>query len=237
MIGHVFAAMNEMLDGIKQQYPGSADQEKSLLLEQIAGLKALSDEFIEQWLQFEEKLAELGELAPVTAQPAYEMSAAKQAGDTGNKPSGAFPCNANDLTVPEGFSGMMDKGQGYYKLFMFDEAAKYFQLMVAAAPECNMARLFLGMSQMHLRNWNEAQGHFQLLVVLSDFPKWVALGYNALGCIHAIRMNMALAEELFRKAYEIYPEFSDSLSNLQSCRQSAAGQLSLYFGSTELIYL
>ncbi|MHA7963469.1 hypothetical protein ACX93W_04930 [Paenibacillus sp. CAU 1782] len=237
MIGHVFAVMNEMLDGIKQQYPGSADQERSLLLEQIAGLRALSDEFIEHWLQFEERLAELGESAEQLAKPTVEISAAKQTDVIGKPAGGAIPCNPNDLAVPDEVAGIMDKGQGYYKLFMFDEAAKHFQITVAAAPECNMARLFLGMSQMHLRNWNEAQGHFQLLVALSDFPKWVALGYNALGCIQAIRMNMALAEELFRKAHETYPEFSDSLSNLQSCRQSAAGQLCLYFGSTELIYL
>src|SRR3546814_2066647 len=47
--------------------------------------------------------------------------------------------------------------------------------------ECNLARLFLGMTHMHLQNWNEAQRHFQLLIALTDFPKWLAMGYNALG--------------------------------------------------------
>lgn len=250
MIGHMFATMNEMLDAIKLRYPEASGHEQSACLEQISKLKAMSDEIIEHWLGFEEKLAEISKMLPAVPAIASELpEAAAAASETaaaywpgeqqlkeGHGYSAAM-CNSHDLDIPDNVVGFMDKGQGYYKLFMFPEAANQFQTTIAEAPECNLARLFLGMSQMHLRNWNEAQRHFQLLVALSDFPKWLALGYNALGCIQAIRMNMAQAEELFRKAHETYPEFKDSLSNLHSCRQSAAGQLSLFFGSTELIYL
>ncbi|MCM3633030.1 MULTISPECIES: hypothetical protein [Paenibacillus] len=143
-------------------------------------------------------------------------------------------CNECDLFVSAEHELALDQAQGYYKLFMFAEAASILNMIITEQPECNIARLYYGMSLMHLRNWNEAQRQFQLLSVLSDFPKWLALSYNALGCIQAIKLNMNQAELLFNKAYQLYPQFEDPLKNLQSCRQASLKQLSLYFGSTEL---
>ncbi|MDQ6418193.1 hypothetical protein RB620_01965 [Paenibacillus sp. LHD-117] len=256
MIQHMFSSMNEWLDGIKEHYKTATDQERSVYHDQLCELKKVSDAFIEQWLQFEEKFADFqdecgpfdfGEGSSILSTQACEQTSSiePQAGDTTVKGvsvsypitvSAKAPCSYGDLEIPEAAEALINKGQGYYKLFMFAEAARLFQSAIAAAPECNLARLFLGMSQMHLQNWNEAQRQFQLLIVLSDFPKWLALGYNALGCIHAVQMNMAHAEKLFQKAYEVYPSFTDSLNNLRSC-QETPGQLSLYFGSTELCCL
>lgn len=142
-------------------------------------------------------------------------------------------CNECDLFVAPQHEQMLDQAQGYYKLFMFDKSARILSIILAEHPECNIARIYYAMSLMHLRNWNEAQRQFQLLSVLSDFPKWLALSYNALGCIQAIKLNLNQAELLFRKAYQVYPEFEDPLKNLQCCIESPK-QLALYFGSTEL---
>ncbi|WP_214629852.1 tetratricopeptide repeat protein [Paenibacillus agaridevorans] len=261
MIQHMFSSMNEWLDGIKERYNSATEQERGQYLEQIRQLKKTSDAFIEEWLQFEEKFTDFQDecgpfdlSAPVGGAPLPKLPvlpAGKDKDPADKNPNSGYtaagvnypitisekqPCAYGDLEIPEAAEPFMSKGQGYYKLFMFAEAASLFQTVIAMAPECNLARLHLAMSQMHLQNWNEAQRHFQLLVVMSDFPKWVALGYNALGCIHAVRMNMAYAERLFRKAYEVYPSFTDPLNNLRSCQESP-GQLSLYFGSTELCCL
>lgn len=145
----------------------------------------------------------------------------------------AASCNECDLFISPEHEMALDQAQGYYKLFMFAESAHILQAIIAEQPECNIARIYYGMSLMHLRNWNEAQRQFQLLTVLSDFPKWLALSFNALGCIQAIKLNLNQAELLFKKAYQLYPKFEDPLKNLQSCMESPQ-QLSLYFGSTEL---
>jgi len=142
-------------------------------------------------------------------------------------------CNECDLFVSPEHELALEYAQGYYKLFMFAEAAHILQNIITEKPECNIARMFYGMSLMHLRNWNEAQRQFQLMTVLSDFPKWLALSYNALGCIHAIKLNLNQAVLLFKKAYGLYPKFEDPLKNMQNCMESPQ-QLSLYFGSTEL---
>ncbi|RJX38474.1 hypothetical protein D3P09_20735 [Paenibacillus pinisoli] len=240
MFQHMFTSMNEVLDGITKQYPQASEQERMDYLQQVAELKKMSDSFIEQWLDFEEKVSDFQDSVTVVGQLAGSDPSSTDAAPSGeqkeqscNSGIETHTCNMEDLVIPEEADLLIQKGQGYYKLFMFSHAAGLFQDAISIAPECNLARLFLGMSQMHMQNWQEAQRQFQLLIVLSDFPKWLALGYNALGCIHAVHMNIAQAEKLFRKAYEVYPSFTDSLSNLKSC-QETPGQLSLYFGSTEL---
>lgn len=220
MFQHMFSTMNEMLNRIMEQYPSAGIEEKQQYDQQINELKKASDSCIEQWLEFEEKLSEF--------KPEIEFKEEKFSKEIG--------CNMNDLEIPIEAAAIISKGQGYYKLFMFPQAAAQFQTAIMHSPECNLARLFLGMTHMHLQNWNEAQRHFQLLIVLTDFPKWLALGYNALGCIQAVHTNMAQAEKLFLKAYEVCPSFTHSLNNLKSCQQ-IPGPLSLYFGSTELCCL
>ncbi|WP_169081691.1 hypothetical protein [Paenibacillus sp. PL91] len=233
MFQHMFSSMNDMLDQIIEQYEGAGAKEKQHYEEQMEELKKVSDTFIEQWLEFEEKFAVFKEQqCDLATAPKPQIEAAEKSLPA---PS-AVPCNLADLEIPNELAAIISKGQGYYKLFMFSQAAVQFQTAILQSPECNLARLFLGMTQMHLQNWNEAQRHFQLLIALTDFPKWLAMGYNALGCIQAVHMNLAQAEQLFMKAYDVCPSFKDPLNNLKSCQETPK-QLSLYFGSTELCCL
>lgn len=245
MFQHMFATMNEMLDNIIDSYPLAAEEQKQYYDEQLYALKQISDSLIEQWIDFEEKFAgftedeaEQSNASLLTAAAEYEgqaLAAVQQV----SSPQQADKPNVSQqpisgMTVEQ--AELISKGQGYYQLFMFSHAAKQFQLAVNHLPECNLARLFLAMTNMHLQNWSEAQRHFQLLIGLTDYPKWLALSYNALGCIQAVHLNLEQAEQFFLKAYELDPSFKDPLNNLQSCRERPQ-QLSLLFGSTELCCL
>ena len=233
MFHHMFSSMNEKLDQIMLQYEEADAKERQQYELQLTELRKMSDDIIEEWLEFEEKFAEM-----------YSKQTNMASTDSESKPvteqslpiSSVSACNAADLEISEESADIINKGQGYYKLFMFSQAVSHFQEVVTKSPECNLARLFLGMTYMHLQNWYEAQRHFQLLISLSGFPKWIALSYNALGCIQAVHMNLTQAELLFKKAYETYPSFTDPLNNIKSCRETPQ-QLSLYFGSTELCCL
>lgn len=232
MFQHMFSSMNDMLDQIIEHYGDADSKEKQIYEEQMNELKKVSDTFIEQWLEFEEKFADFkeqkGEMSDVPSSAGAVPS---------NMPiSGKATCNSADLEIPDEIASVISKGQGYYKLFMFSEAEMQFQTVIIQSPECNLARLFLGMTNMHLQNWSEAQRHFQMLIATTDFPKWLAMGYNALGCIQAVHMNMAQAEQLFLKAHDVCPSFKDPMNNLKSCQETPK-QLSLYFGSTELCCL
>ncbi|SDW29569.1 tetratricopeptide repeat protein [Paenibacillus sp. CF384] len=264
MFKHVFATMQEMLEEIIIHYPHANGAQRKQLDDQLSSLKQFSDTFIEEWLQFEEKMADFRDLqlahskgsssgqaplkpaAPasgypkiISAVPAPPVQQHKPAAASkGNPPVAAAieksdPCDDFDDDAAFEMQQAMSKGQGYFKLFMFKDAFKHFQDAVRRSPDDNRARLFLGMTCMHLQEWHEAQRHFQLLVEVTEHPKWKAIGLNALGCIQAVRMNLEQAAVYFEKAHEADPNFTDPLSNMKSCEQHA-GQLSLLFGSGQL---
>lgn len=233
MLKEMFTSMHELLDYITVHFESADDDEREQYCLQLQQLKENNDLCLDQWISFEDKLTHFFD----EYQDVVELETESYYGQLqmNHDAAATVPtaCNECDLYTPEAAQTLLDHAQGYYKLFMFHEAARLLHTILEIGPECNMARLYYGMTLLHLQNWNEAQRQFQLLTVLSDYPKWLALSYNALGCIHAIKLNMNEAETLFRKAYQIYPQFEDSLKNLQSCIEMPE-QLSLYFGSTEL---
>ncbi|WP_052703140.1 hypothetical protein [Paenibacillus beijingensis] len=264
MIQHMFTAMNDMLSGIISRYPGANEEHKRELCEQLAMLRSMSDNFIECWLELEEKMADFRDAYPETAAAIGAALTPAELAEAGTVQAAAAPSAkgaAVSAEVPhqaeaaKGAPKKQDKaepavlfasssqiaeyvakGQGFFKLFMFRQAADQFQQAVHESPECNLARLFLAMSLMHLQQWGDAERHFRLLVELTEHPKWRALGLNALGCIQAIRLNLEYAEHYFLKAHQTDPSFTDPLNNLKSCKETP-GQLSLYFGSAELTCL
>jgi tetratricopeptide (TPR) repeat protein len=254
MFKHVFGVMHEMLHEIIVLYPHADPEQRRQLDEQLSMLKQYSDTFIEEWLQFEEKMADFHDVQQKLQSGGQPQKRKRKPGQNvhgqtlNGGPAVSPPLHAAALQpsfAAEAAAELaaadnethheqaMSKGQGYFKLLMFSQAAEHFEQAVGAAPEDNRARLFLAMTYMHLKEWSEAQRHFQLIVELTDDPRWRALGFNALGCIQAIRMNLEQAERYFEKAHEADPEFADPLSNLKSCQQHS-GKLSLYFGSGQL---
>ncbi|BBH20953.1 hypothetical protein Back11_22980 [Paenibacillus baekrokdamisoli] len=261
MFKHVFASMNEKLNEIMIHYPNANADQKKLHDEQLAVLKQFSDTFIEQWLQFEEKMADFRDLQ-LDPSIALQQGQSSPQGYAGGKPPYGTahndelkpPADAILGSATEAYASgaaahaeeavleseaeyertqTMMRGQGYFKLFMFRQAAQHFEEAVRLSPDDNRALLFLAMTYMHLQEWHEAQRHFQFLVEVTDYAKWRALALNALGCIQAVRMNLEQAAKYFEKAHEADPEFADPLSNMKSCQQQA-GHLSLYFGSGQL---
>ncbi|MBD2845125.1 hypothetical protein IDH44_07970 [Paenibacillus sp. IB182496] len=218
MFQHLFSSMHALLDELIQTYPDPLRCEEQS--RELEALKSISDDVMEQWLAFEEKLGQF--------QTKLQENADTTENDTGSEIA---------LLPPEidgAAESLLTKGQGYYKLFMFQQAASLFEQAVGRAPDHNLARIFLAMTHMHLKSWNEAQRHFQFLVGVADQPKWRALAWNALGCIQAIRCNMERAEQYFIQAHEADPSFAEPLSNLDACRQTGGTELSLYFGSAQL---
>ncbi|RXZ80224.1 hypothetical protein EBB07_19920 [Paenibacillaceae bacterium] len=225
MLTQLFITMHEMLDKLIECYKQTGKMEQQEALEQLSVITSMNDTIIEEWFRLEEKLAIFNELKqesePVLENNCYNGILPKQS-------STSLP-NDELLDMNE----LLNQGQGYFKLFMFKHAAELFEQVIEQAPDCNLARLFLAMTYMHIQEWFEAQRHFQLIVALTDHPKWQALGWNALGCIQAITLNMEQAEAYFLKAHNADPNFHEPISNLEACRKRG-GHLSLYFGSARL---
>jgi len=253
MFAHLFATMNDKLDEIKQLYPRVSGAKRDHLNKQLDVLKAMSDSIVEHWLLFEEKLADFYDdlkIQPsmtVTKQtPPYTASAAavgskelhasqveQAAAQQVSEPSGSVK-EMEQWSFPSDTAVFISRGQGYFKLHMFSHAADELHKAINLSPDCQLAHLFMAMTLMHMQRWVDAEQHFQILISLTDHAKWRAIGYNALGCIHAVHMNLELAEQFFLKAHEADPSFADSLMNLKCCKERN-GSLSLRFGSAELI--
>ncbi|MFC5403772.1 hypothetical protein [Cohnella soli] len=206
MIRQWFATMNEVLDDLIIRYPQAAGEEKNELQQQWDMLKSLSDDIIESWLQFEDKMGVFRDLRQQQPQPSPELE----------KQLGPFV-----------------KGQGYFKLHMFEHASDQLEQAVALYPDLVCARLYLAMSKMHLKHWNEAQRHFQLVAAIAEESRLRAIAYNALGCIQAINAHLEQAQQYFRIALETDPAFSDPRTNLESMLKGN-GHIQLQFGSAEL---
>jgi tetratricopeptide (TPR) repeat protein len=243
MLQQLFTVMNEVLDDIIRYYPKVDKQVQKQMDEQITVLRTMSDTIIEEWLHFEEKMAALQQQMHMLPQnpkhqavappPMFDPDAANAALESASEPA---PHAATASGAEQEDSEAVQKGQGYFKLFMFQQAAAEFERVVRNMPDFDLARIFLAMTYMHLKEWEEAKRHFQLIIALTDHPKWQAMGLNALGCIQAIQANMEQAESYFQKAHEADPTFAGPLDNLTTCRRKA-GHLSLYFGSGELCCL
>lgn len=201
-----FASLHDKLDELIRHYPIATSAEKSRMREQWNMLKGASDEMVENWLRLEDKLAMFQEMDQ----------------------QGGIAEQAEELLAP------FHKGQGYFKLQMYRQAAEQLEETVRAYPDMLSARLVLAMSYMHLKEWMEAHRHFRLIAALAEDAKLQAISYNALGCIQAVYANLEQAQRFFRKALEADPTFRDPQLNLDCCSKGG-GELLLQFGSSELL--
>lgn len=189
MFKHLFDTMNEMLNETAKQYPYANTAERNKLDEQLQVLKAMSDECIEQWLLFEEKMRGF-----YLYKHQY-LSISK--GDSSSE------LLENQLSEDQ--SKEFNKGQGYYKLSMFDEAIGSFSHVVKRNPHFMLGRAYLAMGHMRKGDYYEAARHFQFLIQLTNNAKLKAISYNIMGCIQYEQRNLEKAVEYFTKAFHYDP--------------------------------
>lgn len=226
MFKHLFAAMHESLDQIAARYPIASPGEKKELDRQMSALKTMSDDCVEEWLQFEEKMAAVLALPTVPKEkepmpPAAAASAAASSAPLATPDPLAHaiqpaeqqpteppmpqhhgpqpPADTEDRDV-------FERGQGYYKLAMFDRAAKHFALLARKHPDNMVVRIHLAMCHLRLGDYAESYRLLQFVLPLTDNHKIKAIGYKAMGCIQARNQNLDKAMEYFRKAYRSDPD-------------------------------
>lgn len=199
MIQHVFAEMNHMLDEIIKHYPAAQEAQKHQLIQKWNMLKTMSDGIIDEWLSFEEKM---GEFRQHTEAPAGLFS--KQ--------------------TPEMELNAFMRGQGYFRLLMYRQAAQQFSQVIRQFPDSLLARMYLAMAHLYLEETEEAHKHFHWILPLATSQKLKAMIYNALGCIAVKHGNAGRAQEFFTLSLQCDPTLPDPLVNLKVCQQNR-GQL------------
>lgn len=180
MFKQMFASMNQALEEIMMQMPDSDDSSRAELEERLALLKTMSDVCMEEWLLFEEKLAQLSGSSSKVKETA--IAAMESIDDSPHQ------CR-------------FSKGQGYYKLYMFHHAIEEFQQVLLSQPDDMLARIYLAMSYLQCGDHSESYRQFKFVVPLTDDQKIKAISYNAMGCIQAGKQNIDKALEYFKLAH------------------------------------
>jgi tetratricopeptide (TPR) repeat protein len=184
----LFTTMKELLTEIAMHYGSATEQEKVHLDDQLASLKNMSDQYMEQWLDFEEKLSQF------YAENNKEVYApAKQVDKKLDKK--AF------IHKEAGF----EKAQGFYKLYMFKHAVKELEELIKQQPDDVLARMYLAMGYLRLGEDGDAYPLFQMILPLTENNQLKAISYNAMGCIQVKKQNMQKAMEYFQLAYQSDP--------------------------------
>ncbi len=194
MFKHLFSTMNEVLDEIVKHYPLVKGDQKAALEDQLHVLKAMSDECIEAWLLFEEKLGKFYGSASISTNTLHK--------------------ELLELEIEGKQTKEFLHGQGYYKLFMYDQAINEFEALVMKQPDFLLARIYLAMGHLRKGDYGEAYRHFQFLLPLTENTKMKAISYNAMGCIQVQSQNMEKAFEYFQKAYHTDPSCMEPLIRL-----------------------
>ncbi|MEF3301761.1 tetratricopeptide repeat protein [Paenibacillus sp. GYB003] len=205
MLKQLFATMNDTLDEVMKHYPNADAGGKQDLHKKLELLKTMSDSFIEEWLHFEEKLSRA-------------LDCVKPGG-----PSQAHAAASAPKPDPLESTNAFKKGQGYYQLLMFDNAAKEFEKMIEQHPDFLLGRLYLAMSQMRLGNDVEAYRHFRFITSFGDQAQMKAVCYNAMGCIQAKNANMHEAQQLFKLAFAHDPTSVEPMINMGICMSQHGG--------------
>lgn len=199
--------MNDKLDDIIEALPTSQGAKKESLLCQLKELRDMSDTFIEEWLLFEEKMAKAKE-RPAEPQTLFDG----EAGEASFVDFGAIGSDSPDRTMP------YQRGEGYFKLFMFPEAMREFQTVVESHPEFLPARLYLALCYLQSEHIVEAFNQLQIIIALADDERTKAVAYNALGCVQAMKGDIERACECFRTSQALDPGFKDPVYNLKACQ-------------------
>ncbi|WP_155701919.1 tetratricopeptide repeat protein [Paenibacillus psychroresistens] len=185
--------MNEHLAEIAAHYGSATSQEKVNLDDQLAMLKKMSDEYMELWLSFEEKLAGFYVDHPASAtSSAAALNHSKKASD--QQP-------VAQTQMDPGFA----KAQGFYKLYMFKHAVRELEILIKQQPDDLLARTYLAMGYLRLGEDGDAYPHFQMILPLTDNKQLKAISYNAMGCIQINKKNMQKAMEYFSLSHQLDP--------------------------------
>lgn len=193
MFEEMFETMNEALDHVIEAYPVAQGQEKDDLEHTLNVLKDLSDTFIEEWLQFEEKMGLIHKVEPeakVKTMATTEEMESKQEVEAGVK--------TDDF----------QKGEGFFKLLMYKESVNHFELVIQNYPELMMARIYLSLGLMELQELDEAYQHLRFIAYITDNDKEKAIAYHAMGCIQVNRNHLDKACDYFKLANKTDPSLS-----------------------------
>jgi tetratricopeptide (TPR) repeat protein len=203
-IKQLFSEMNQKLD-ILNQGLNAKELSKDAADMVLENLKAQSEEIVEEWLKFEEKLGkflrreieqEKTKASLITGgeyETLYKKLIHLNEGEVDGNPS------TKDFEDGEEISLEWQKGKALYDLLMFEKAAPFIEAVTKKRPEFEPAKLYLAHSYLAIKEWEKARYYLQFLIETTENQDILHLSLHAFACIEGLNKNYAKSAHFFEK--------------------------------------
>lgn len=196
MFKHVFDELSKELNEVKLLLEDQSKPE--LILKRWKEIKRVCDEIVEGWLSLEEQMSLLTDQV-------NELEQKKE------KPkSSSFTIS---IAKPKEMDFSFRKGQGFYHLTMYSEAAQQFESALMKNPDNDVARLYFALSKYSVGDLDQALQALQLLMASSEDPNILAISNHTIGNIYVSNGNLEKSLFHFNKAIEYDSSFSEAFFN------------------------
>lgn len=190
-VDQLFSVLNQRLEHAEKQWKTGKGLET--LRRETEELRAISEEIIEKWLSFEERLRWL--------QKQIQPDSTEAMLQTEQFQSSATALTVDDIEVEHRYYASEEwrKGKAYYDLMMFEQALPYLEKTLHQFPDYEYARLLLGHAYLACGHVAKAKYHLQFLAETSANRDWESLSLHALACIEGANKAFDQALHFFRK--------------------------------------
>lgn len=234
LLSHYFAALTDQIEKVKACMASAPEAEKVKLYNTVLQLRQISDQIVEDWLEFEEKLVEAQRMfeqeeSGHATLPSVSPHKAESKGE--KKPEDQ---DVEEILLPYALAAKFRQGQGYFTLSMYREAVESFSRVLEEAPDVAVARLYLAFGFFMSRRLDVAYRKFRLLTETCDNAFICAASYNALGSIAVLEGHPEQGVSWFERALRTFPGLTDAgynraltLYHLRRYEEAAQAALSL----------
>jgi tetratricopeptide (TPR) repeat protein len=222
MFDKPFEQLFRALERIENQLAAADHEQKKLLREELMALRSISDRFVEKWLAFEEKIADLTDFFDLENDPMQPPLPSVPSG----KPAAKLQEVPFTGTYTSPFADKQDeaifrsfrKGLGYFDLLMYPDAIRELERAVALDGDFAMARLYLALGYFGKGEFDKSAQQLNLVAVGQKDPLILSVVHNTFGQIYAARSEYGRAAQEFKQAASYSPDFTDAYFNLGVCQ-------------------
>ncbi|MDB5083366.1 MAG: hypothetical protein JWN30_252, partial [Bacilli bacterium] len=233
MFDATFQDLFRAVDRIEQGLINSDREQRELLTEELSLLRRACDQYMEKWLQFEERVFELCENFDLQIDSGPQLSFSKKWLDAhADEPAAAHSPNASgaasaeqdmdqQFVLPAMASGeaaqLFRSGLGYFDLLLFDQSIEQMEQVLLLNPDLMVARIYLALAYLAKGDHEKCESHLQFVSILEQDPLLLATSASAKAQIAARVGDYEQAIRLFLQALEHEPQLKDIHYNLGVC--------------------
>jgi tetratricopeptide (TPR) repeat protein len=199
MIQYLFEVLNQSIERLEQLLPAAKPQEREEAMQIFQSLHEVSEEILERWMQFIERLEQ-------TEQCFINMLHQSDSPVTEYAGADHLPKSPDSLV-------------GYFDLQLYQPGLQLLQTLVSDKPQMGRMRLVLAYYLYHRHHVEEALLEAKQAVDLTDDKRIKAYAYNLIGNIWMEKENHETALSSFKKAIR-----SD-----RNCREAWLNQAVIYY--------